>query len=263
LWEDPVRRREIEEQIRSLPVPLVQSMVYGEFADSGEFQVFDMGAVAVAQSGVLPRWGRGTRRAALDLSGGGDETCLYVRDGNDVQLARVWHERDDRKLVSEVIVELQREQIRPEWVFADNGGLGQVVLNEFDRRGWALNRINFGDPAREPKFYANRRAEMYFGLAHRIKRRELRLPADDVLRDQLGWQKYVPADGALRLIPKRELPGSPDRADTVVMLCDDMPAATEHVEREQQLARAASKTMTATHDRGQDWGDESATGLWG
>jgi len=264
LWEDPVRRREIDEQIATLPLPLVQSMIYGDFADTGEYQVFDMAAVSLAMSGTVPRWGAGTRRAALDLSSGGDETCLYMRDGNEAWLAGVWHERDDRKLVSEIIVALQGAQIRPEWVFADNGGLGLVILNEFERRGWGLNRINFGDPAREDRFYANRRAEMYFGLAHRVKRREIRLPADDVLRDQLGWQKYVPGDGPLRLIPKAQLPGSPDRADTVAMLFDDMPAAQEHADRQEQLARAASKTMLGPSDvDGYEWDTDSATGLWG
>ena len=59
---------------------------------------------------------------------------------------------------------------------------------------------------------------MYFELSNRIKRDEVRLPDDQQLKDQLGWQTYVPSDGPLKLIPKGRMPGSPGRADTVAML---------------------------------------------
>lgn len=259
LWADPVRRRELEEQIETLPVPLVASMIYGEFSQSGEYMVFDMALVAIAQSGTVPRWGAGVRRAALDLSGGGDETCLYIRDGNEAWLAGVWHERDDRKLVGMVIAELQRYQVRPEWCAADNGGLGAVILNEFDRRGWPLSRIDFGGKPRNERFYADRRAEMFLELSNRVKRREIRLPQDTILRDQLSWQKYKPGYGPLRLIPKDKMPRSPDRADTVAMLFDDMPAAAEHYDRQDQQDQARNPCPIPEWRQHES---DAGTGLW-
>ena len=59
---------------------------------------------------------------------------------------------------------------------ADDGGLGKVIINSFHRKGWPMRRVNFGSQARDPKIYRNRRAEMYFELANRIKQREIRLP---------------------------------------------------------------------------------------
>ena len=146
---------------------------------------------------------------------------------------------------------------------ADNGGLGAVIINEFERRGWPLNRINFGDDAHNPDWYGNVRAEMYFELSNRIKRDEVRLPDDQQLKDQLGWQKYLPSDGPLKLIAKKDMPGSPDRGDTVAMLYYDMPAADQYHERQEQIEKALSKTMVPQDAEGYRWTpEESATGLW-
>ena len=243
LWDDPVKRREIEEQIATLPKPLVDSMIWGNFPDQEEYQVFNLADVNRAMSGTVPRWGRGTRRAALDLSGGGDETVLYMRDGNMAVLLGSWRERDDHKVVTMVIKLLQQHQIKPEWVFADNGGLGQTILNEFERRGWPLNRIDFNGKPRRESLYQNRRAEMHFELANKLKRNEIILPQCDILREQLGWQAYRPGTNRLQLVKKHTLPSSPDRSDTIVMLFDDMPEATEYRERQVQLDIAHSKTM--------------------
>ncbi len=241
LWEVPERRRELEEQREVLNPALVASMIDGDFATSGDGLVFDMAAVAAAMSGTLPRWGRGTRRAAIDLSGGGDEQVLFMRDGNECWIDGVWHERDEERLAGLVIARLQVWQMRPEWVWADNGGLGLTILNTFDRKGWRFNRVDFGAASSEPKFYANLRAEMYFHAARRIKGREVLLPRDDELRTQLGWIKHLPYDGSpLKLEKKEKLPRSPDRADSLVMVLMGMPAAREFAERREQEARSLS-----------------------
>lgn len=254
LWEDSARRREIEEQLESLPKPFTDSAIGGEFPDQADFQIFNMEKVEKAMAGILPRWGQGRRRAALDVSGGGDEQVLFLSDGNEAWIGGVWHETDDHRLVSNVIEILQRNSIAAEWFYADNGGLGQIVLNEFERRGWAINRVDFGGKAKNDRLYANWRAEAYMLLADRIKRGEIRLPKDDTLRDQLSWQKYVFADGPIRLIPKNKLPHSPDRSDSLVMLFYDLPQLDELVRIDRQKQRHHSMTMTVSDDSGYQTG---------
>jgi hypothetical protein len=169
---------------------------------------------------------------------------LFMRDGNDSWIEETWREKDDHKLVREVIARLQKWQMRPEWVYADNGGLGAVILNQFERSGWPLVRVDFGAVSAEPNYYANLRAEMYFRLAQRLQLREVRLPRDEVLKTQMTWIKHVPYDGKpLQLIPKAKMPGSPDRADTAAMVFMDLPAAAEYTERQDQLARKLSPTL--------------------
>lgn len=266
LYEDPVKHREISEfiQTRGDSDPLVQSLAFGEFSQSGEYMLFDMVKVAEAMSQLLPQWGRGERRAALDVSGGGDEAPLYMRDGNECELIGSWRESDDAKLCRQVIKTLERYQFRPEWVFADDGGLGSPILNQLDRRHWPVNRINFAGKPRNQKYYRNVRAEMYSELAQRVRAGEIRLPRDAELRDQLSWQKRLPGDGPMVLVPKKSMRRSPDRADCIAMLFYNMAKATEYLERKQQLDRRFSKTMDPDHrDFQVVQSDRSSTGLWG
>ena len=242
LYDNPARRREIEEQIGSLPDDLVQSMVYGNFGHGGENGLFDAHWIDQAMGATNPRWGRGTLRAALDLSAGRDEQVLMIRDGNEATYGGIWHETDDRRFAGLVIDELRRRGFRQAdaaSVKADDGGLGRVMLNEFDRLGWPFSRVLFGDPAREPRYYGNRRAEMYARLADRLRRREIRLPLDPELKEQLLWQKYRAADGVLRLVPKERLPRSPDRADATAMLFDDLPAVMQAEIEERRVVRVS------------------------
>ena len=246
LSKDPATMRLREHQIKVLPKDFIASAWDGEFMESGELQVFDAVAVDRAMSNLVPFWGRGQKRAALDLANGGDEVCLYVRDGNEARLELSFHDTtNDEHVVRECIRVLKREEIQPEQVCADDGGLGKVILNNFARKGWNLRRINFSAKARQPELYRNVRAEMYFELANRVANDEARLPRDPILKEQLMWQirKFTEDGGPLQLIPKKQMPGSPDRADTVAMLYYDMPAADEFEERREQLDRAQSKTM--------------------
>jgi len=222
-------------------------------------RVFDMAKVDTSMSGTLPSWGRGIKRAALDLSGGGDEMPLYMCDGNRVTLLGSWRTEDDDTMVQEVIARLKGEAIKAEWFFVDEGGLGKIILNNFDRKGYSPNRVNFGEAARDKKLYGNRRAEMFCELANRIKLEELILPKDQELRDQLSWQKYRGYSSPMKLIDKKKMPHSPDRADTLAMLYSDFPATSEFDDRQEQINKAMSRTMVADDDESQMY---QGTGLW-
>lgn len=236
--------REKAQQESTLDEWLVKSIWYGEFAAVTDKGVFNMVSVDRAMSNTVPLWGRGCKRAAFDPSGGGDEVPLYYRDGNACRLVKTWREPDDEKLAVELIEEFRRLQLKPEMVVADDGGLGKLLLNNLSRKGWPVNRIDFGGKARNERYYANCRAEMYCELANRIKHDEVRLPFDEQLREQLGWQKRINNENPIRLVPKGTMPHSPDRADTVVMLYYDMPEAVEFEDRQRQLDFRLSPTRS-------------------
>ena len=142
--------------------------------------------------------------------------------------------------------------LRPEWVYADNGGLGRIILNNLERKGWPVNRIDFGGSPKNPRWYADVRAEMYFELGDRVRLGEVRLPADSVLKEQLLWHEYKVGDGPKRLIPKDQMPNSPDRSDTVAMLFYTMRPAEQFRLERSDIDRKLSHTLLP---RGATFGD--------
>lgn len=230
LNEEPMRKKERADQFRKWGInhPFIRSMYYGEFPTSGDKMVFDMQKMDAAMGGHIKPHSRDQRWAAIDLSGGGNECPMYVREGNEAKFAGSWFEADAVKLADELIKTFKKYQLRPEYIVADNGGIGDPIIDILMHKGWPIGRIDFGSTPSNGNQYANKRAEMYFELSHRINNGEIILPDDPDLKEQLGWQQYIENDkGQLRLKAKDKLPGSPDRADTVVMLFDDMPPTRE------------------------------------
>jgi len=224
LWDDPAKRADLENQIQSLRPELVQSMIYGEFMPASAGMVFDMQRVALAMSGQPVRWGEGKyKKAALDISAGGDEQVLAVCDGNEAWIEWAGFEADDHRLVSLVIERLKRCGVPAEDCLADDGGLGTVVINQFDRSGYPLRRFDFGGEPRDKALYRNARAEAYFTLADRLRMGHVRLPDDDLLREELAFARYDVGSSPLKLVPKHKLPHSPNRSDVIAMIFWELP----------------------------------------
>ena len=227
LIEDPVRVREREDQIRKFGInhPFIRSMHFGEFPTKGGNMVFDMRKVDICMSDQVKQYNSHERRAAVDLSGGGDECPLYIRDGNKARFIGSWYEADAVELANILIAQFKKCELKPEFIMADNTGMGDPIIDVMSAKGWPICRIDFGSEPRDKRKYANVRAEMYFELSHLIGNTAVILPDDPDLKEQLNCQKYRMNDKEqTRLIPKDKLPVSPDRADTIAMLFYDMPS---------------------------------------
>ncbi len=243
LWDAPEKRAELEAQMRTLRPELVQSMIYGEFMPEGAGQVFDMGRVDESMRGGFETVGAGRyRRAALDISAGGDEQVLAACDGNRSWIEWAGFEKDDHRLVEIVAGRLRRLGIPPEDCLADDGGLGKIVINQFDREGFYLRRFDFGGDARGGGIYRNARAEAYFKLADLIRLGQAVIPADDLLREELAFCRYEVDSSPLQLVPKRKLPRSPNRSDALVMVYYDLPEFGKLTEKEDDGAEIVSPT---------------------
>lgn len=260
LLQNEQKLRQIQEDIRDFKrnSSWVRSSIFGEFAQSGENMVFDLEKVDQAMSGMISHYDVQTKRAAIDLSGGGDEICMYVRRGNKAELVFSSHERDATILVDMLIIEFEKQgftKAQAHFIRADEGGLGDPICDLFRRQGWDIERVDFSSPPNATNRYGNRRAEMFFELAKLIVMGSIILPRDDILRDQLGWQLYKHDDRHLLwMISKREMPRSPDRADTVAMLFHEMPPIEEHEDLEEKHRRRMSPTLPTE----QRWGFERA-----
>ena len=119
--------------------------------------------------------------AFCDFAAGGDENCLAVRRGNRVQIIASWREPDTMKAVGRFIQLFREQELRPEQISADEGGLGMVMCDRLAESGWAVNRVNNGSPADKPEAYANKGAEIWFEGRVKIERGEIILPNDPEL----------------------------------------------------------------------------------
>lgn len=231
LVNDPSRIKEREDQIRKYGInhPFIRSMHFGEFPTKGKNTVFDMRKVDMCMtSGHVKHFNSHERRGAVDLSSGGNECPLYIREGNKAHYIKSFYESDAVTLAVELIKEFKRLELRPENIVADNGGMGDPTIDVLTRMKWPICRIDFGENPKDGKKYANARSEMYVELSHLIGNLQVILPDDQDLKDQLRCQKYKENDkGQTRLIHKDKLPVSPDRSDTIAMLFYGMPSPNE------------------------------------
>jgi hypothetical protein len=218
-------------------------MIYGEFMPEGAGQVFDMGRVDDAMNGKVETVGLGRyRRAALDISAGGDEQVLAVCDGNRAWIEWAGFEKDDHRLVEIVCLRLKRLGIAPEDCFADDGGLGKIVINQFEREGFYLRRFDFAAKPNNPSMYRNARAEAYFKLADLVRLGQAVLPQDDTLREELAFCRYEVDSSPLQLVAKKKLPRSPNRSDAVAMLFYELYDFKKLTEKEDDGADIVSPT---------------------
>lgn len=215
--------------------PDVCSILMAEFFRGGTFMVFDesdMAAARDAMSGHTPHV-PGQRVAFCDFSGGGDELTFGIRDGNLIHPVEAWNQDSTvppSAVADRYIGLFRRWGLKAEQVWGDNGGLGALIINELQNKGWPINRVNANHKARYEGGFADRYAEMHWSLKQHLHNRGLILPRDDVLLDQMRLRRYIKRNGdenRIRMEPKQEArkqrqENSPDRLDTVVHLVADM-----------------------------------------
>jgi hypothetical protein len=201
--------------------PLIRSMIFGEFMTGDADGCVIPLAFVERNLANPPAFTDGDVAAFCDFAAGGDENCLAVRRGNRVQIVASWREQDTMKAVGRFIQLFREQELRPEQISADEGGLGMVMCDRLAESGWQVNRLNNGSASGKPEAYANKGAEIWFEARVSIEKGEIILPNDPELVAQLTSRRGWPdSKGRLQLESKsdmrsRGLP-SPDRADAVL-----------------------------------------------
>lgn len=200
--------------------PLVRSMIYGEFVDdAGEGLVISLKDL----EGCLlnpPEREDGVRTAFVDFAAGGDECVFALRSGNKVTELACWRERDTNVTIGKVINLMDRHGLTGEEIYADEGGLGLPMCDALAEAGHDVHRVNFGAKAYDDR-YQNRGAEMWHSAARAIQKKEVILPDDSTLHQQMVTRRVeVSRTGKLGVEPKDRMRArgldSPDRADAVL-----------------------------------------------
>ncbi len=204
--------------------PLVQSSIFAEFSTFGERVIIPFNFVrqCIEQGNWIQE---SFNKAGLDLSDGGDETVLVVRNGNKVINVcpfRLDNSDDTYKRVYELLEDnnLNHSECI---VNADCGGIGKPTLDRLVRAGWTnIRYIDNRAAARDKRAFYKCATEFWWHCRELLQRKEIILPKDKKLNEQLGGRYYKLRDGILRhLLSKAEQKSkgykSPDRADSFVL----------------------------------------------
>jgi len=219
--------------------PIVRSILLAEFFRSGDHMIFtdaDMLALQECQSGLIPHI-PGRRKAFCDLSGGGDELTFGLREGNRFHPIVAWN-TDSHTPPSETAAKYIRlfkaHNLDGQDIYCDNGGLGAQIINEMNRRGYRVHRVNFGAGAINSTLFKTRITELHWELKELMSDHAIILPVDDVLHRQMRRRRYTMKNDDSNLISledkkkarRERQEDSPDRLETIVgLLIDHEPFA--------------------------------------
>lgn len=167
-----------------------------------------------------PAFVQGRRKAFCDFAAGGAENVIALAEGNRVFIAAAWTESDTVQAARQFKREFERLQLNQGEVYGDDGGLGHVMIDQIAELGYHVKRVNNELPASDPEHFANLGSEMWFQAARRIEKREVILPEDKTLFDQLvGRRRDYDHKGRLIAESKKKMAArglaSPDRADAI------------------------------------------------
>jgi len=104
------------------------------------------------------------RSAFCDFAAGGDENVLAIRDGDYVRVAVAWRDPDTAAAAARFTREFKSAGLKPDEIFADEGGLGRPMVDHLAILGWRINHVNFGAKPYDPA-YENRGSEMWHETA--------------------------------------------------------------------------------------------------
>jgi len=208
-----------------------KSGMLAEFGSSSEMTVIPSAFVWRAVSDMpkrkatfnIPWHQEPYNTAGLDLSDGGAETVLAIRNGNKLLHIEAFRLEDSEDTIDYL------EELFKKWnltnkdalIFGDYCGMGGPMLRSLKRRKWSNVRfVDSRNKSAEPRTYANRGTDLFFNLRRLLAASELILFYDKLLIDQLCTRYYKLRDGVVhQLLSKVEQKAkgfpSPDRADAV------------------------------------------------
>jgi hypothetical protein len=159
--------------------------------------------------------------AGLDLSDGGAETVLAVRNGNKLLAIEAFKFDDTEDTIDYLQKLFEKHSLnhKDALIRGDYCGLGGPMLRALKRKGWSNIRfVDSRNKAMEPKTYSNRGTELFFNTRELFQNKDLIIFYDKLLIDQLCTRYYKIRDGKIhQLLTKLEQKAkgfpSPDRAD--------------------------------------------------
>lgn len=204
-----------------------RSSMLSEFCTTDEMVVCNSTDVWLAVNSPPAEWVKEEHnKGGLDLSDGGDETCLIVRNGNKhlatIPIRDIENTEDTISFLEEQF-KLWNLNHPQAYIYADCGGLGKPMLDRLKRKGWSnIRYVDNRHRPFEPRTYQNRGAEIWFHCSILFEQRLLIVNYDRELVTQLCTRYYkITPKNTHQLLSKVESRSrgypSPDRADAFVL----------------------------------------------
>ena len=210
--------------------PKFRSRVLAEFPSESPYQVFPLAWIERAKRDPtekeLAAIKGGQIRVGIDVAGPGrDETCLCARVRGVIIRQEFWHEPDPRGAVARVLGELatDRNYSGLDMVVVDVVGMGYYFALHLAGLGFPVYSFNEGARAMAPDQFINQKAEAHFAARQWFQQNLVCGLSDEETEAQLSTILWSETQRGLSQIEskdernKRGIPGSPDRAESVVM----------------------------------------------
>ena len=231
----------IEQMKRDLPGgesgAAFKSQVMAEFGTTDEMVVIPYTYIWKASHNPPIGWLKEPyNKGGLDLSAGGDETCLTIRNGNKILKTVAFRFDNTMDTVNFLVQKFEENGLKNPLatIFADAGGLGKPIIDRLRELGWSNIRYVLNqNKAYDERVYVNRGAEMWFNFGKCLERGEIYNDShDDKLNRQLATRYYkITPQNKHQLESKLQARAkghpSPDRADSCVLAFADYKSKLE------------------------------------
>ena len=155
---------------------------------------------------------------------GGDNSALCKRQGNTVLEMKTYNSMDLMSLCGAIKNEYDDATVleKPQEILVDVIGVGSGVVDRLSELNLPVIGVNVGESPSSKKNYLNLRAELWFKIKEWLSGRDVFLPSDDELVQQLVSPIYkYTSTGKVKLESKEEMKKrgikSPDKADALAL----------------------------------------------
>lgn len=222
--------------------------VYGQFPNKGDDQFISIGVVDAAMKRQPYKDETAPIVIGVDPARfGADATVIAVRQGRDI-IKLIRHRGDDTMTVVGHVIDAI-EEFKPTLVNIDEGGLGAGVVDRLKEQRYKIRGVNFGNKAKNPIMYGNKRAEIWGEMRDWLK--SASVPNDRFLKSDLISPKMKPdSRGTIYLESKKDMKArglaSPDAADAIALTFAFPVAHREAREGKQRTTRSMGYGSVST-----------------
>lgn len=222
--------------------------VYGQFPNEGDDQFISIGVVDAAMKRQPYKDETAPIVIGVDPARfGADATVIAVRQGRDI-IKLIRHRGDDTMTVVGHVIDAI-EEFKPTLVNIDEGGLGAGVVDRLKEQRYKIRGVNFGNKAKNPIMYGNKRAEIWGEMRDWLK--SASVPNDRFLKSDLISPKMKPdSRGTIYLESKKDMKArglaSPDAADAIALTFAYPVAHREARESKPRTARSMGYGTVST-----------------
>jgi hypothetical protein len=220
--------------------------VYGMFPNAGDDQFIS--SLVVDEAMKRERYKDNTAPIVIGVDParfGADATVIAVRQGRDIIAIKRHRGDDTMESVGRVIEAI--EEYNPTLVVIDEGGLGAGVVDRLKEQRYKVKGINFGNKAKNPLMYGNKRAEMWGEMREWLKTASI--PGDRFLKTDLISPTMKPdSKGSIFLESKKDMKArglaSPDAADAICVTFAFPVAHREYLAKDTKRAYSSGSSAT-------------------